>query len=105
MTAETQGSAPIAADDSGVGLAMFLIFSVAILIVTGAVALLALVDSWWMLGLAFLVHVVMTAIVTATIVRAVSARTLAVSRVDGEAAPPGGRPEVRSPRRPVVAHF
>ena len=104
MTAETQGGAPIAADDSGVGLAMFLVFSVAILIVTGAVALLALVDSWWMLGLAFLVHVVMTAIVTTTIVRAVSARTLAVSRVDGEA-PAGSRPEVRSPRRPVVAHF
>jgi hypothetical protein len=30
MTAETQGRAPVAADDRGVGLAMFLVFSVAI---------------------------------------------------------------------------
>ena len=56
------------ADDRGYGLAMFLIFAAA-LIVTGAVALLALVGSWSMLGVAFAVHVVMTALVTLAIVR------------------------------------
>jgi hypothetical protein len=35
---------------------MFVVFSVAVLFVTGAVALLALVGFWWMLGAAFEVH-------------------------------------------------
>jgi hypothetical protein len=43
-------------DDSGYGLVMFVVFSAAVLFVTGAVALLALVGFWWMLGAAFEVH-------------------------------------------------
>jgi hypothetical protein len=66
------------ADDRGDGLAMFLIFAAAALIVTGAVALLALVDSWWMLGVAFAVHVAMTAVVTLTIVGAMNGRLDAI---------------------------
>lgn len=67
------------ADDRGYGLAMFLIFAAAALIVTGAVALLALVGSWSMLGVAFAVHVVMTALVTLTIVSALNGRPYAIS--------------------------
>jgi membrane protein implicated in regulation of membrane protease activity len=66
-------------DDSGYGLAMFVIFSAAALIVTGAVALLALVSSWWMLGVAFAVHVGMTSVVTYAVLRAIDGRAVAVS--------------------------
>ena len=66
------------ADDRGDGLAMFLIFAAAALIVTGAVALLAVVGSWWMLGVAFAVHVAMTAAVTLTIVGAMNGRLDAI---------------------------
>ena len=54
-------------DDSRAGLAMFLIFTAAVLIVTGAVALVALVGGWWMLAVAFAIHVLMTTLVVATI--------------------------------------
>lgn len=79
------------ADDRGDGLAMFLIFAAAALIVTGAVALLALVGSWWMLGVAFAVHVAMTAVVTLTIVGAMN------GRLDAIRGGPSGRPTGGSP--------
>jgi membrane protein implicated in regulation of membrane protease activity len=60
------------ADDRGTGLAMFVIFTVACLIVTGAVAMLALIDSWWALGLAFGIHVIMTILVGFTVINALS---------------------------------
>lgn len=62
------------ADDSGQGLALFLIFVAAVLIVTCAVALLALVDSWWMLGVTFAVDITMTAIVVLAIYHALAGR-------------------------------
>lgn len=55
----TASTAARPSDDRGYGLAMFLIFAAAALIVTGAVAVLELVDSWWMFGIAFAVHVAM----------------------------------------------
>lgn len=59
-------NAPITpvADDRPMGLAMLVVFTTAILTVTGAVAVLALVGRWWVLGLAFAVHVLMTTIVS-----------------------------------------
>lgn len=72
--ADPRASEP--ADDSGQGLAMFVIFTGAVLIVTGAVALLALVNSWWMLGVAFVVHVAMTAIVVLAILHAMAGHTV-----------------------------
>lgn len=62
-------------DDTGLGLVMFLIFTAAVLIVTGAVALLALVNSWWVLGVAFAVYIAMTTVVMLTVVHALSSRT------------------------------
>jgi hypothetical protein len=56
--------APEPGEDSAQGLAMFVIFTGAVLFVTGTVALLALVGSWWMLGVAFAMHAAMTAVVT-----------------------------------------
>ena len=84
----------------GYGLAMFLIFAAAALIVTGAVALLALVGSWWTLGVAFAVHVAMTALVTLTIVGAMNDRGFAISE-SREPSPPqeprlGSQPQGRS---------
>ncbi|MGN6869615.1 MAG: hypothetical protein ACTHMY_14585 [Solirubrobacteraceae bacterium] len=61
-------------DDSGGGLAMFLVFSSAVLIVTGGVALMALVGTWWIFGLAFAIHVLMTTVVVATIVLVMNGR-------------------------------
>lgn len=52
-----------AADDSTDGLAMFVTFIAAVLIVTGAVGLLAVLPTWWMLAIALGVHAVGTIIV------------------------------------------
>jgi len=65
---------PLAADDTGSGHAMFRIFTTAVLTVTGAVALLALVDAWWMLAVAFAVDLSMTAVVVLTIVYVIDGR-------------------------------
>ncbi len=46
---------------------MLVIFMGAVLFVTGAVALLALVGSWWILGVAFAIHAATTAVVMLTI--------------------------------------
>jgi hypothetical protein len=61
-------------DDSGAGLAMFLIFTAAVLIVTGAVAVVALVGTWWMLAVGFAMHVAMTIVVVLTIVEVMAGR-------------------------------
>lgn len=66
-TGQTAVDADAVPDDSRAGLAMFMIFSAAVLIVTGGVALVALVPSWWILGVVFAIHVVMTAVVVGTI--------------------------------------
>ncbi len=63
-----------AVDDSGAGLAMFVIFTTAVLIVTGAVAIVAIVNTWWVLGVAFAIHVLMTTVVVATIVSVMNGR-------------------------------
>jgi len=62
--AAREPGAPEFVEDSAQGLAMFVIFTGAVLFVTGTVALLALVGSWWMLGVAFAIHAAMTAVVT-----------------------------------------
>ena len=96
----TDTSSTTLADDRGYGLAMLLIFATAALIVTGAVALLALVGSWWMLGVAFAVHVAMTALVTLTIVGAMNGRGFAIldSRKTSPPQEPrlGSQPQTRS---------
>jgi len=79
------------ADDSGRGLAMFLIFTTAALIVTGAVWALAAVGGWWMLGVAFAVHVAMTAVVALEIIHVIDGRTFAIGD--------RGRPSPRQDRR------
>lgn len=78
-----------ALDDSAAGLAMFVIFTTAVLIVTGAVAIVALVNTWWILGAAFAIHVIMTTVVVATI----------VSVMNGPASADPSRVPVESRRR------
>lgn len=56
-------AAPLSADDSGQGLALFVLFTVAVLLSTGAVAFLALLTSWWALGVVFGLHALVTVIV------------------------------------------
>ena len=51
------------ADDSGQSLGLFALFTVAVLMVTGVVGFLALLTSWWVMGVVFGVHVLFTAIV------------------------------------------
>jgi hypothetical protein len=55
-------------DDAGGGLLMLFVFVTAVLTSTGAVALIALAGTWWMLGVGFAIHVAMTAAVVLTIV-------------------------------------
>jgi membrane protein implicated in regulation of membrane protease activity len=74
--------APGPADDSGGGLVVLVVFTAAVLIVTAAVALLALVGGWWMLGLAFAVHVGMTAVVVLTILHVMYGRVRAIADRD-----------------------
>jgi cytochrome b subunit of formate dehydrogenase len=61
-----------AADDSTDGLAMFVTFMAAVLIVTGAVGLLAVLPTWWMLAIALGVHAVGTIIVYVLVLLVVS---------------------------------
>lgn len=62
--------ARISGDDSGDGLLMFVVFIVAVLASTAAVVLIALLDEWWVVGFAFAIHVIVTAIVVLTIMHA-----------------------------------
>jgi len=57
-------------DDRGYGTLMFFVFTAAVLVVTCAVCVLAVVGSWWMLGLAVGVHVGLTAAVTRVVLGA-----------------------------------
>jgi uncharacterized membrane protein len=68
MTA--QAAEPQPSEDAGRGLALFVIFTAAALIVTAAVALLALDSAWWVLGFVFGLHVLMTTVVGRAIYRA-----------------------------------
>lgn len=99
----TQPSAAV--DDTGSGLAMFLIFTAAVLIVTGAVALLAFVGTWWMLGVTFAIDLSMTTIVVLTIIFVMDGRAQKVAtrgRVSAAPDQPGdARPQTRI--RPVTA--
>lgn len=87
----------VALDDSGAGLAMFVIFTAAVLIVTGAVALVALVDTWWILGVAFAIHVLMTIVVMATIVSVMNGR----ANAESDRAPADGRRQDARPPMPI----
>jgi hypothetical protein len=53
---------------------MFVIFIVAVLTSTVAVVLVALLDTWWVLGFGFAMHVIVTAIVVLTIVQVMAGR-------------------------------
>jgi hypothetical protein len=72
--------APALTDDTGRGLALFVLFTTAVLVVTGAVALLALMSSWWVLGLAFGIHVLFTILVGCAVFAVLGDRNLALSR-------------------------
>lgn len=75
-------------DDASDGDAMFLIFTSAVLGVTGAIALVAFINTWFVLGLLMVLHIAMTTVVCVTIARVMSnrepgrtpARTLSPSR-------------------------
>jgi hypothetical protein len=69
--------ASVKLDDSGAGLAMLVIFSSAVLIVTGAVVLVALVGGWWIVAFAFAIHVLMTTVVVVTIASVMNGRSSA----------------------------
>lgn len=95
--------------DSGVGLQMLVVFTGACLIVTGAVAMLALIDSWWVLGLAFGVHIVMTSFVGFAVFNALADGPLVSETLAGPPRPDADktdRLEVSAPARikPREAH-
>ena len=89
---------------------MLVIFTGAVLFVTGAVALLALVGSWWMLGVAFAIHAATTAVRVLTILHVMAGpmRAIRVGRptlADTDSSPgpssrSGGSAGVSSPRPP-----
>ena len=89
--------ASVALDDGGAGVAMLVIFTTAVLIVTGAVAIVALVDAWWILGVAFAIHVLMTTVVMATIVSVMNGRASA----DADRVPVDSRRRETRPPTPI----
>jgi hypothetical protein len=91
-------------DDSGMGLAMFVSFIAACLIVTGAVAMLALINTWWVLGLAFGIHVIMTTIVGFAVFAALNGRASAITERESERAPEASRAQPAPRREAVAAH-
>ncbi len=94
-----------AVDDTGSGLAMFLIFTAAVLIVTGAVALLAVVGTWWMLGVTFAIDLSMTTIVVLTIVFVMDGRAQKIA-IRGRTSAAPDQPDAARPQariRPVTA--
>ena len=91
-----------ALDDSGGGFAMFVVFTAAVLIVTGAVAVLALVATWWMLAVALAIHVLMSTAVVMTIMSVMDGRATATSdHVPAQHRPLEAQPPTR--RQPVTA--
>ncbi len=101
--AEAQDTTP-ATDDSGYGLVMFAVFSAAVLFVTGAVALLALFGSWWMLGAAFAVHAATTAVVTYVVIHAMSRTPVAINRPSAQDVHDTSRRRGRPQRAALAAH-
>lgn len=64
--APVTGASPAAdedPDDSSFGLAMFLTFTTAVLAITFAVCALAMVGSWWMLGVVYAADLIVTVLV------------------------------------------
>ena len=98
-------SPPRPTDDSGDGLLMFLVFTVAVLTSTGAVVLIALVGAWWMLGFGFAVHVIMTGVVLLTVAHVMAGRERASAERDRPSPAPERRLEARpqARARPVTA--
>jgi hypothetical protein len=83
-------------DDAGDGLLMFVVFTVAVLISTGAVVLIAVVGAWWMLGFGFAVHMFVTAVVLLTLAHVMAGR----ERVRAEHDRPPPAPDPRRESRP-----
>ncbi|MGZ6693681.1 MAG: hypothetical protein ACXVHQ_40630 [Solirubrobacteraceae bacterium] len=75
----TEARTPVCNDDSGLGLGLFATLTAACLIVTGAVAMLSLIDAWWVLGFAFGVHLLMTAAVALAVFNALSGGAIGIA--------------------------
>jgi low affinity Fe/Cu permease len=69
MTGPESPNSSAILDDTEGGPAMFYIFTIAVLVVTGTVVLVALVNTWWILGAVVAFHLTVTAIVTAVIMK------------------------------------
>lgn len=91
-------------DDSGYGPLMVATFATAALVVTGAVALLALVGSWWMLGVVFGVHVLMTGLITFAVIHAFADGHVETTGRRFEAPRDAVRRPSRGPSAAVAAH-
>jgi membrane protein implicated in regulation of membrane protease activity len=100
--ANTRAAEP--ADDAGGGLVMFFVFIVAVLASTGAVVLIALVGTWWMLGFGFAIHVIVTAVVLFTVVHVIAGPARARAERDRRSPAPNSRVRTRpqAGKRPVT---
>ena len=74
---------------------MFFVFTAAVLTSTGAVAVIALVGTWWVLGLGFAIHAGMTVLVVLTTVDVMAGR----ARFGAERDRPRPAPDARSGAR------
>ncbi len=83
---------------------MFLVFIVAVLASTGAVVLIALVGTWWMLGFGFAIHMIVTAVVLLTVVHVMTGRARARTERDRPSPAPDNRVGTRpqAGKRPVT---
>ena len=101
---EAQETTLAGTDDSGYGLVMFVVFAAAVLFVTGVVALLALVGSWWMLGAAFAAHAGTTGVVTFVVIHAMGRHPVAISGPDAKDVRDAPRRRIRQQRAALAGH-
>lgn len=97
VTPELNTRLPGPNGDEGDGLFMFVVFTTALLTSTGAVALIAILDEWWVLGVGLAIHAIMTAIVVLTIAQVIAGRHRSIA--DRDALPSTSLPSRSSPAR------
>jgi hypothetical protein len=78
--------------DPGYGQLMLFVFTLAVLFVTGAIAILCFLTTWWMLGLVFGLHLLATGAVSYVIARGFRSRIDSAAADRAAPAPVAGKP-------------
>jgi small-conductance mechanosensitive channel len=78
-----QADGPARSPGDGTGITLLLLFTLATMIVVGAIWMLAALGGWWMLALAIAVHLAMTSVVLRAVVAVADERASVRARDHG----------------------